>query len=729
MTDEKDVVQRFKENLKADVGPQAKLAAFSSMQGSLASLQFSAIQSGNFELGHMLGCASHLAGMASSLEVLKVAVHTPGASLTTFASSLGLFAGSVSLLSTLFGSPSHNRALVESLQAIYKMIVRGFTAVLERLVEMERRMDFRFDRLEARMDHHHFTTLTGLVELVKKGDDLTVLCKTSHRRQIETVERLGTRIVRMSKVLEGSMDLVTSNLNAFRHENLTDLVTRIHYYVSNGQMNQEKTHEFLANLQGAYRRLASNPHLTGVHLLKEPKAMHRALAGESSLDLIGLLVPPSKAKHVVHPAIVHVILTFFSQLVLLLDTQTPFHASFQTRLVEDLQRTKAALPHTPFHLYPPRPQSKSLGEKKLEDYTTLARKMFDDHVKASKLVLRKAARDVDMFSFFTKEMEYLQGGAFGQLVPKHAGKPAACQCSPACWAKMVFVDEHHKAFTQLHDGRAYPYGLLCRGGRYGKTACTGMHLSLYDEVAPKGCSREAHVIPFLKSVDRRSPSWVADEARTAIDGFIGTSFDAAHSIMLFITLCGDTFSIPYHLAPGVAWVSRALSHGFFPSLHLHIEKRRVFARVELSDCGPGFMELTTTCFKSETVDIKEDFSEFLKPTMLSALELFIWLVLCDRPYTIGSFGFRALHWNHDNYRSPSDPCVYHLPLARPAWTFGSILHRVLVGLEPTVAAQVERLAKAQETKAKKHKQPDTQKSYDMAARHLRRVKAFFDSII
>jgi len=495
--------------------------------------------------------------------------------------------------------------------------------------------------------------------------------------------------------------------------------------------------------------------------VKDPRAASQALAGEDSLDLVGLLVPPSRVKDVVHPAIVHVILTFFKQVASLLDTRTPFHVSFEAQLVEDLDRTKAALPtHAPLHLKPPDLSPAPFIRKTFGEYSRLVQKLFGDQVKASKLVLQKAAKDLALFSFFTKETEYLKGGMFGQFSAKinhspsgrfgqlsghkHAGKPAACRCSPKCWAKMVFVDGHHKVFTQLHDGRAYAYGLLCRGGHYGRTACTGMHLSLYDEVAPVGCSKDGQVVPFLQTVEDRASSWVADEALGAIDRFLGSPVDPTSHIMVFITIRGDTFSLPYPLHDPLRCLSFATNHGFLPSIHLHFTKKRSFGWVEVRDCGSRFLDLSAEpCLKTSHINLASvlgiktvEMVGFLNPDFVTSLELFIWLALCDKPYLIGSFGFRALHWNHDGCRNPSPPCIYHLPLSTTGWSFVSLLDRVWNRAVVQVKTRLQILSRSHKAKLKREFEagPSFQDhqmkehTYKKAIVHLAKVKEFFISI-
>lgn len=684
--------------------PDAKLSAFGSIRSSFDSLQLTAARRGDFEMAKVIGGASQLASMASSMEILKAGLGTPGASLTTFAGSLGLMAGTLSIVTTLFGSVEGDNALGQALHAIYGAIVKGFTQVLGRIDALKDHIDRRLDHLEAIMDQHHYTLIRGFVEVIRREDSLKAHLLDLDQRQQKQSQVLGQRICHVGDSLEKAMSLMHSNLSAFRHEGLADLMTRIQYYVSNDLMSEDKIHGFLADLQGAYRRLVTNPHLTHATFHRSSlQGLNELMESEESLSLIGVLVPKADASKMVHLAINRAILTFWNDLTAMLTRSFPAHVRFAEEAQRDFDFTLDTLNPAISHFLP---NSVAMEEAfkvaKAEDlasFRALAEQEFAMDLTSIKSHLSHLAKDLDLFGYFTKETAYLRNGRWAQS-SSSSGKPMACVCRPRNWAKMVIVDEHHKKWTRDGDGRSYGYGLIC-GGSYGRNACRGSHLSLYEECPFEGCDKVADVIPFLSSIDSTTDDWVAREAREAIQTALDAPSTPQDFISVVLTIEGEIFNLTYPLeSPSVMRdsVTEAFAHGFYPRLHLTMDGRSVSAKMVLTNCG--FPD--KPFFSTEDITLSDDTSEVFnrKEYPLKPYEKFIWLALVDRPRLIGSFGFTFLNWNHGNSRSPSSPCRFHLPLSHTSWNFESIMSVSIRRLSTSFSLLVRHHAETQVAKCR-----------------------------
>lgn len=647
-----------------------KRMALGEMRGSFATLKDEAAIHGYNDLARILEASAHLSNIVASVDRFESATTTIATSATVglslFAGTLGLVATSVGFISSLAKSKQNNQnKLGEFFMKMYEMIMRGFGIVMKRLDYLERKMDYRFDQMEDKMDRQHFTTIMGIIEIIRSGDNLEQYMRREFRETHEELKeiRCDTRAV-LSELEEG-ISLLTSNLNAFRFEKFNELIIMIKYDISKNLMTVEKVHTYLAKLEAAYTTVAKNDHITGTYI--------RTLSTGEQVKMVKSLSPFELINFVngikiAHPAIIKTIRIFYVQLLRML----PYHDEDQDenqellqQIDEDIENVKKAIITnyvrpgyisrvTNYHVTS---FMSSHFEKRKGYLKEEVSSRFGIDMKTS-LTFFKQVLNMDLYKFYSEETGKMFIGQGGVESTGYKDNPI---CKQPFVAYMGFIEEHHKKDCNprvewLHHSTPV-YGALCyrHGSRRWMNECCGINKRLHDLVMPTAAQS---LKPLLEQLEKsRNKNWYWDEMKTNIGGCLNNDFNVDNTLLVLIKYSEYELFFPMKLQN--MDLSDLNNVGISPRLEINIDNSMIQYSIYYLDCVNDKTIFESQIYKSVfTKDEKSIFdNKFEKP-----LEKLMTFLFGGR--VIDKFGCTIMHGDAYLGNQYTNEMCYSLPITK-----------------------------------------------------------------
>jgi hypothetical protein len=296
-----------------DMTPEIRHKALSSIRSSLSQLEFAA----SGDLRNVLSVGNQIVGVAMSYNMLAQA----GASmcLSNFAGTLGMVSGAITIAQTIFGKKDKGNGLGMAIQALANLIVQGFTMVLQQIHTLHD----RFDQVEDILAKHHLATINKQFELLKQSDGIANLIFHGLELQEQRHKVVTHNLEQIMTNLHSCSFLILSNINAFRCENLYQVISEIEYNTAKGLLTQKIIHKYIAKLNGYFDSVGMNGLLTGEFIKKQPiegqlQSLTDGLSDSNSV------INFYSSKKLGHPAILRVLMTYTSSLIEMLDHKTEY---------------------------------------------------------------------------------------------------------------------------------------------------------------------------------------------------------------------------------------------------------------------------------------------------------------------------------------------------------------------------------------------------------------------
>jgi len=301
---------------KEDNDFETKQKNLAHIHSSLNSLQQSAMMAGYRDLGNVIGVASQIINIGMNYNTLSQA----GMSiLSSFSGTIGMISATITIAQMVFGRKK-DTSLNQAIQALSNLIVQGFTMVLKEIQVLHK----RFDHIEDIMIRQHIDSMNKTFELLKQSDRIQNLIFRGLEMAQEQHEVVSHDISRVMSNFNTCSALIQNNINAFRCENLHQIITEINYNTGTGLLTQPMIHKFIAILDGYYDTIAMNGLLTGESIKKQDPETQLVSLKVGMEDIVSVQNYFSQKK-LGHPAILKVLTTYTSNLVSLLNKKTEYH--------------------------------------------------------------------------------------------------------------------------------------------------------------------------------------------------------------------------------------------------------------------------------------------------------------------------------------------------------------------------------------------------------------------
>jgi len=203
---------------------------------------------GDNDLGKALDFARGIVNIGINFNMI-------GASLswTSFAGGLGMLTSVISIGTLIFGKKQKD-TITPQFERLGKLIIQGFEIVLRNIEVLHK----RFDAIEDKMIRQHIDIMNRTFELLKQSDGIHNLIFRGIEMAQEQHKVITYDISRIMENLNSCTSLIQSNINAFRCENLHQVIKEIEYGIKTGILTQPKIHKYIAKLDGYYETVAMN---------------------------------------------------------------------------------------------------------------------------------------------------------------------------------------------------------------------------------------------------------------------------------------------------------------------------------------------------------------------------------------------------------------------------------------------------------------------------------------